>query len=134
MLHTSPLIAFVATAHPAEALRFYRDTLGLALVEDSPFALVFSAGGTTLRVQKVQQVTAASYTALGWVVEDIDATIDWLTARGVAFERFPVLVQGENGVWRSPSGAAVAWFKDPDGNILSLTQYAIASGMPGLSP
>jgi catechol 2,3-dioxygenase-like lactoylglutathione lyase family enzyme len=123
MLSTLPLIAFVATAKPEEALRFYRDTLGLPLAEDSPFALVFSAGGTMLRVQKVPQVTPAQYTALGWAVEDIGKTIAWLTTRGVAFEHFPGMQQSNTGVWRSPGGAAVAWFKDPDGNVLSLTEF-----------
>lgn len=123
MLNASTLIAFVATAKPDEAQRFYRDTLGLPLIEDGPFALVFSANGTTIRVQKVQQVSPAGYTALGWAVQDIEATIGWLTARGVRFERFPGMDQSDTGVWRSPGGAAVAWFKDPDGNVLSLTQY-----------
>jgi catechol 2,3-dioxygenase-like lactoylglutathione lyase family enzyme len=123
MLKTSHLIAFVATAKPDSALRFYRDTLGLSLVEDSPFALVFDAGGTMIRLQKVPQVMVAPYTALGWNVEDIEKTIVWLTARGVTFERFPGMVQSDTCVWRSPSGAAIAWFRDPDRNILSLTQY-----------
>jgi len=123
MLHNSPLIAFVATSNSEEALRFYRGTLGLTLVEDSPFALVFSAGETTIRVQKVPQVASAQFTALGWAVQDIEKTIAWLTARGLAFERFPGMEQSDTGVWQSPSGASIAWFRDPDGNILSLTQH-----------
>ena len=123
MLASQPVIAFVATAAPAEALRFYRDVLGLALVEDSPFALVLEAGGTMVRVQKVERLAPQPFTALGWRVDDIAATIGELVARGVRFERFGFFEQDELGVWTTPDGAKVAWFKDPDGNTLSLTQW-----------
>ena len=119
----SKIIAFVATQNPADALRFYRDTLGLSLVNDDPFAMVFDVKGTMLRVQKVKEVAAAQYTTLGWDVPDIYARIKELTGRGVRFEQFPGLPQDEQGVWAAPSGAKIAWFKDPDGNILSLTQF-----------
>lgn len=119
----SKLIAFIATQNPAGALKFYRDALGLALVGDDPFAIVFDVNGTMLRVQKVKKVEPVQYTALGWDVSDIYARINELTARGVRFERFPGLPQDEQGVWAAPSGAKIAWFKDPDGNILSLTQF-----------
>jgi catechol 2,3-dioxygenase-like lactoylglutathione lyase family enzyme len=120
----SKIIAFVATQNPANALTFYRDTLSLPLVSDDPFAIVFNDNGTMLRVQKVHQLQPAQYTALGWGVPDIYARIRELTARGVRFERFPGLPQDEDGVWSAPSGAKIAWFKDPDGNTLSLTQFA----------
>jgi catechol 2,3-dioxygenase-like lactoylglutathione lyase family enzyme len=116
------LIAFVATGDPARARAFYGDTLGLELVEETPFAVVFSVGATMLRVTVVDAVIAAPYTVLGWAVADIAARVRELGKRGVAFERYAGLEQDELGVWRSPSGARIAWFKDPDGNTLSLTQ------------
>src|SRR5215469_1475553 len=119
----SKLIGFVATQNPARARAFYGEILGLKLVSEDPFALVFNINGTMLRVQKVQQVVPAKYTALGWEVSDILAEVNELTKRGVRFERYEGLTQDELGVWTTPSGANVAWFKDPDGNILSLSQF-----------
>ena len=116
------LIAFVATGDPARARAFYGETLGLELVEETPFAVVFRVGTTMLRVTVVDAVVAAPYTVLGWAVADIAARVRELGERGVAFERYAGLEQDELGVWRSPSGARIAWFKDPDGNTLSLTQ------------
>jgi catechol 2,3-dioxygenase-like lactoylglutathione lyase family enzyme len=124
MLGSQKPIAFVATAAPAGAVAFYRDVLGLKLVEDSPFALVFDLAGTMLRIQKVETLSPLPYTALGWHVEDIAAVTQALTQRGVRFERYPRLEQDARGIWTSPSGAKVAWFKDPDGNGLSLTQFS----------
>ena len=123
MLTDCNVMAFVATAKPDEALVFYRDTLGLRLVGDDWSALVFDAGGTTLRVQKVEAAKPPPYTTLGWRVKAIEAEVRGLTEHGVAFERFEGLVQDELGIWTVlPVGAKVAWFKDPDGNLLSLTQ------------
>ena len=117
-------MAFVATASAERARAFYADVLGLTLVEDSPYALVFDACGTMLRVQKVETLAAQPFTALGWDVLDLAATIDGLVARGVAFERYGFFEQDARGVWTTPDGSRVAWFKDPDGNTLSLTQLA----------
>jgi catechol 2,3-dioxygenase-like lactoylglutathione lyase family enzyme len=114
--------AFVATAQPEHARAFYRDTLGLKLVAEDPFALVFDGGNTILRVQKVQSFTPQPFTVLGWNVSDIAKEVDALTAKGVVFERYSFLRQDARGVWTSPDGASVAWFKDPDGNTLSLAQ------------
>jgi catechol 2,3-dioxygenase-like lactoylglutathione lyase family enzyme len=119
----SEIMAFVATAQPDAAKAFYRDRLGFTLVEDSRFALVFVSGVTTLRVQKVGEVRAAAYTALGWRVPDIAASVAALEARGVVFERVPGF-SDTTGIWTAPNGDKVAWFQDPDGNILSLTQFA----------
>ena len=123
-------VCFVATAKPAAAKKFYRDKLELKLVEDGPFAIVFEASGTMLRVQKVQTVAAAPYTALGWEVNDIRAAVKHLRKKGVRFEFYGGMPQDDVGVWNSPSGAMVAWFKDPDGNILSLTQFRAAAKRP----
>jgi catechol 2,3-dioxygenase-like lactoylglutathione lyase family enzyme len=126
MLNTASLVGFVATANPAAARHFYESVLGLALTEDSPFALVFNANGTTLRVQKVQRVSPAAYTVLGWAVDDIRSTLRALASRGVVFQRYEGLPQDELGIWQAPSGALVAWFRDPDGNTLSVSDASEA--------
>jgi catechol 2,3-dioxygenase-like lactoylglutathione lyase family enzyme len=122
MLNTASLIAFIATTDPARARAFYETILGLPLVGDEPSALVFDSNGTMLRVQKVQSVLPAPYTSLGWTVQDISSEIRALTGRGVTFEKFPGLSQDDQGICTFPDGTQVAWFKDPDGNLLSLTQ------------
>jgi len=116
-------IAFITTADPKRSRVFYQEVLGLHFVADEPYALVFRAGGIMLRVAKAQEVVVAPYTVLGWDVPDIQAAVDDLTARGVAFERFPGMDQDKSGIWTSPSGARICWFKDPDGHMLSLTQF-----------
>jgi catechol 2,3-dioxygenase-like lactoylglutathione lyase family enzyme len=126
MLSTEKLIGFAATANPPEAKKFYETTLGLKLIEDSPYALVFVAGATTIRVQKVQTVVVSGYTALGWQVNNIAKAVQELSARGVKFQKYEGLPQDETGVWRTPDGSAVAWFKDPDGNTLSITEFKAA--------
>ena len=126
MLATSRVIAFVPTRDPARARRFYETTLGLTFVSDDQFALVFEANETTIRIANVSSVAGfapAPFTILGWHVNDIEATVGDLARRGVAFERFPGMDQDALGIWRSPSGARVAWFRDPDGNVLSVTQH-----------
>ena len=122
MLNAADLIGFVGTARADAACVFYRDSLGLRLVADEPFALVFDAHGTMLRVTKVDAVSPAPYTVLGWRVPDIRATVEALAGRGVTFERYPGMPQDELGIWTSPSGAKIAWFRDPDDNVLSLTE------------
>ncbi len=116
-------MAFVATRDPAAARFFYGEILGLRLVADEEFALVFDANGTELRVQKVPEPAPLSYTVLGWKVVDIGETVRRLAAKGVRFESYEWLPQDESGVWTAPDGTRVAWFKDPDGNLLSLTQF-----------
>ena len=123
MLGKSKVVAFVATSKPDDAKRFYEQTLGLRLVTDDAFAIVFDANGVMLRVQKVKEHIPPSYTSLGWDVADIDASVKELLSKGVRCERYEWLKQDESGVWTSPSGGKIAWFKDPDGNILSLTQF-----------
>jgi catechol 2,3-dioxygenase-like lactoylglutathione lyase family enzyme len=123
LLGSERLVAFAATTSPARAKRFYRDALGLRLVEETPFALVFDANGTMLRVTPVEKVVTGEYTVLGWGVRDIEATIGRLKKTGVKFNRYPGMGQDKLGVWTSPSGARVAWFTDPDGHTLSLTQH-----------
>jgi catechol 2,3-dioxygenase-like lactoylglutathione lyase family enzyme len=117
------IVAFVATAKPSEARAFYRDTLGLPLVSEDPFAIVFDAQKTTLRVSIVKQVAVGGYTVLGWEVPDATAAAVHLEQAGVTLQRYPGMDQDEHGIWTSPSGARVGWFKDPDGNTLSLTEF-----------
>jgi catechol 2,3-dioxygenase-like lactoylglutathione lyase family enzyme len=123
MLDSCDVIAFVATADPAHAREFYENFLGLRFVADEPFALVFDAHGIMLRIAKVREVTVVPFTVLGWKVPNIEAAVTELNARGVRFQRYGGMPQDEFGVWVSPSGAKIAWFKDPDGNTLSLTQF-----------
>jgi catechol 2,3-dioxygenase-like lactoylglutathione lyase family enzyme len=124
MTVTGKPILFLATAKPQETIAFYRDVLGFELIEDSIFALVFADNGHMLRIQRVPDHVPPGYTVHGWAVPDIAAQIAILAAKGVKFSLFPGLTQAENGVWATPDGHQVAWFTDPSGNILSLTQFA----------
>jgi catechol 2,3-dioxygenase-like lactoylglutathione lyase family enzyme len=123
MLNESKVVAFVATQVPEEAKAFYEKVLGLRLVADEEYAIVFDANGTMLRIQKAQEVKPHPYTSMGWEVDDIEAKVRELKSRGVTFEIFGFLPQDELGIWSPGPGAKVAWFKDPDGNLLSLSQF-----------
>jgi len=123
ILGAQQLVAFVATRDPNRAKAFYRDTLGLHLVSEDQFALVFDVAGTMLRVTSAQEIAAAEYTVLGWQVPDIVQTAENLQKAHVELKRYGGMQQDERGIWNSPSGAKVAWFKDPDGNTLSITQF-----------
>ncbi|MGA7869483.1 MAG: VOC family protein [Candidatus Binatus sp.] len=113
----------IATTEPERAKAFYSDVLGLKLVEDGWFAIVFTAGGTRLHIQKVKEFSPLPFTAMGWTVGDIAATVAELTKKGVNFERYKGMTQDDAGIWTTPDGTKVCWFKDPDGNTLSLTQF-----------
>jgi catechol 2,3-dioxygenase-like lactoylglutathione lyase family enzyme len=119
------MVGFVNTTNPDAAKAFYGEKLGFRLTGDDDFAVVFDANGTMLRVGKARSFTPAQGTVLGWQVDDIDAAVRDLTSRGVTFEQFnlPFMKQDANGVWTAPSGDRVAWFKDPDGNVLSVSQH-----------
>jgi catechol 2,3-dioxygenase-like lactoylglutathione lyase family enzyme len=106
----------------ARARSFYAGTLGLKLTDESPYACVFDANGTTLRVTAVPELIPAGYTVLGWLVDDIASAVRALVAREVEVKRFEGMEQDEQGVWTTPGGDKVVWFGDPDGNTLSLTQ------------
>ncbi len=124
MLSNKPLKAFISTTQPDKALVFYRDVLGLTLHSRDQFALEFSALNTSLRVTIVPELRPQSFTVLGWDVPDIKDMISTLTKKGVVFERYDFMKQDKLGSWTSPSGAKVAWFKDPDGNLLSISQIS----------
>jgi predicted enzyme related to lactoylglutathione lyase len=119
-----PIIAFATIMDVERAKQFYRDTLGLTLVsEEPPFALVFDAHGIMVRLVMGKEVPKNAGTVLGWQVPEIEEAASELASRGVKFERFEGLTQNALGIWDSPSGARVAWFRDPDGNILSLSEH-----------
>ena len=126
MLNTSALVAFVGVSDLEQARVFYGDALGLVLRDEAPFALVAEISGTTLRITRVDEPGRVAYTVLGWDVKDLDGTIDDLVGRGVTFTCYGGMDQDQRGVWTAPGGARVAWFTDPDGNNLSLTQGAPA--------
>ena len=116
-------ILFAATTNSNRSRKFYEEALGLKFVADEPYALVFQSGRLQLRIQKVERKPGISYTVLGWAVRNIRKTVRQLSKAGVEFMRYDGLEQDADGVWQSPGGARVAWFHDPDDNILSLTEY-----------
>ena len=116
-------ILFLATANAERSRAFYEGVLGLAFVADEPPALVFRVGPSMLRIQKLDRVQALPYTVLGWSVSDIHAQVRRLAAAGVLFQRYDGMKQDDNGIWQAPSGTLVAWFRDPDGNVLGLSQF-----------
>jgi catechol 2,3-dioxygenase-like lactoylglutathione lyase family enzyme len=117
-------ITFIITSDRGKAKAFYRDILGFALTGEDDFAAVFDLNGTMLRISEVKDHMAQQFTVLGWEVTDIAAAAKALTKKGVTFNIYDGFGQDELGIWTSPAGEAkVAWFKDPDGNVLSLTQF-----------
>ena len=123
MLANNPIIAFIPTRDGARSRTFYEGLLGLRFVSDDAFALVMDANGTMLRIVHVADFTPFPFTILGWQVEDIHASVAELTAKGLHFTRYEFLNQSPDRVWTAPGGAKVAWFLDPDGNTLSLSQH-----------
>ena len=122
VLGTARLVAFAASTDLERSRAFYGTALGLAELDANPLAVVFDAGGTQLRVTRVDQLAAAPYTVLGWLVADIGDAIRRLVSSGVTFRRFDGMEQDDLGVWTTPGGDKVAWFCDPDGNVLSVTE------------
>lgn len=118
------VVTFLLTKNPDASIAFYRDLLGLEFLRDDGFALIFNLHGTMLRISKVPDFTPAGHTVLGWEVADIAATVAQLNARGIEFVRYHYMQQDASGVCTFPTGDKVAWFKDPDENVLSLSQHA----------
>ena len=123
MLAFSKIIGFVPTKDSVKARGFYEGILQFEFVSDDMFALVMKAGETMLRIGKVQDFTPAPYTVLGWEVSNIEEVAKWLQKRGVTLEKFPFVQDKELGIWTTPNGDKVAWFRDPDGNVLSVSQH-----------
>ena len=128
-LAAATVMPFVTCSDPERAKAFYGATLGLALRSEDGFGLVFATGGVVLRVAISADVQSAPYTVLGWNVPDIGAGVAALRAAGVEMQRFPGMDQDADGIWHVPGGARVAWFRDPDGNLLSLTQPPPSEGV-----
>jgi catechol 2,3-dioxygenase-like lactoylglutathione lyase family enzyme len=124
VLASSEVVSFVPITDAARARSFYEGVLGLTVVEEGPFAVVLDVNGAIVRLTPVQQpFSPGGYTVLGWRVTDIAAEVEHLASRGVTFEHYGMPNQDERGIWRPPDGGYVAWFHDPDGNTLSLTQF-----------
>jgi len=119
----SRLIGFAVTTKPEEARKFYEEKLGFRFIKDDGFALVFHANGSLLRISKMQNFTPAQHTVLGWEIDDIENAVKDLNRRDVVFERYPGMPQDHNAICSFEGGDRVAWFKDPDGNVLSLSQH-----------
>lgn len=124
MIAQAELIAFIPTVDAERARRFYVDTLGLTFVSDDEFAITIRSGNIDIRISRIEAFNPSHHTILGWKVPSIATTVQQFASNGIAFERYPFLEQDEHGIWNAPDGAAkVAWFKDPDGNVLSISQH-----------
>lgn len=123
MPHLDKPILFLATVNAERSREFYERMLGLTFIADEPPALVFRVGDSMLRIQKVDRVQTVPYTALGWAVTDIRRTAHRLREAGVVFQHYEGMMQDDDAIWHAPSGALVAWFQDPDGHTLSLTEF-----------
>lgn len=121
-LHGS-MIGFIPTRDADLSRRFYEGVLGMRFVSDDTFAIVLDAEGTRIRLVRVGEFTPQRFTVLGWEVAAIAAAVDDLAAAGVRFENYGLPGQGEDCIWHAPGGAQVAWFLDPDGNVLSVSQH-----------
>jgi catechol 2,3-dioxygenase-like lactoylglutathione lyase family enzyme len=123
MLASMNMIGFLLTKDYDKARAFYEGNLGFEFVSLDQFALVMRAGKSVIRIVKVPTFTPLQSTVLGWEVGDIEAVVDWLMKRGVVFEKYPFVEDKERGIWNAPGGSKVAWFKDPDGNVLSVSEH-----------
>src|ERR1700748_2746443 len=123
MISEGEVMGFVPTVDAARARNFYEGVVRLDCVSDDPFALVVRSKGTYIRVVKLKEFTPAPYTILGWRVKDIESEVRGLAGNGVVFNRYPSLAQSDLGVWTAPGGSKIAWFLDPDGNALSISQH-----------
>jgi catechol 2,3-dioxygenase-like lactoylglutathione lyase family enzyme len=123
MLGKANIVACVPITDSARARAFYEGVLGLHFVKDDGFALVLEANGIMVRAAKMKEVTPAQFTVLGWQVAEIESVVRALGEKGMHFEIFGFFKQDELGIWTAPTGDKVAWFKDPDGNILSVSEH-----------
>lgn len=124
LLGSAKIIGFLITKDYEKARAFFEGILGLRFVSHDEYALVFRAGENIVRIVKVPSFTPVTSTALGWEVRNIEAVVASLKERGVSFENYPFIQDRELGIWTTPNGDKVAWFKDPDGNVLSVSEHA----------
>jgi catechol 2,3-dioxygenase-like lactoylglutathione lyase family enzyme len=123
MLGSMEMIGFLLTKDYEAARAFYEGKLGFAFVSLDQFALVMRTEKNMIRIVKIPTFTPLQSTVLGWEVNDVEAIVDWLTGRGVVFEKYPFVQDKERGIWTAPGGSKVAWFKDPDGNVIGVSQH-----------
>jgi|SRR5947209_9254917 len=123
MLASGKLIGFLLTKDYGQAREFYEGKLGLRFVGLDQFAMVMEIGGHQIRIVQLPNLTPLRSTVMGWEVDDIEAVADWLKRQGVVMESYPFIQDRERGIWTTPNGDKVAWFKDPDGNVLSVSQH-----------
>ncbi|RZV43669.1 MAG: VOC family protein [Acidimicrobiales bacterium] len=117
-----PVSVFLATSNEERCQEFYQNTLGLSLVDNNPYAIVFELNGVELRISKVPSFTPHPWTVLDWQVDKLATAMAALIDKGVEFERFAGMHQDDDGIWTTPDGVKIAWFKDPDGNVLSVSK------------
>ena len=123
-LADASLQTLVWSSNIARSQQFYSEVLGLPLTDNSHWALVYRVGQGCLRVSPVQSTASSEHTVFGFEVADFGQVVADLTSKGVNFERFPGFAHDEAGAWVAPDGTNVAWFRDPDGNLISLVRYA----------
>jgi catechol 2,3-dioxygenase-like lactoylglutathione lyase family enzyme len=123
MLGSKDIVAFIPTRDAHKAKEFYQQTLGLLFISEDEFAVVFDAHGIMLRVTPAPEFKPHPFTVLGWQVLGIEKVVSALQEKGVVFEKYGFMKQDDLGIWSAPGGAKVAWFKDPDGNLLSVSQH-----------
>jgi len=123
MLASGRMAGFVLTRDYERARNFYEGQLGFEFVSQDQFALVVQAGANRIRIVKSSDMTPLRSTVLGWEVPEIEPVVDWLQQRGVAFEKYPFVQDKHRGIWTAPNGDKVAWFKEPDGNVLGVSQH-----------
>ena len=123
MLDSARMVGFIPTEDYDRAREFYESKLGFQFVTLDQYALVMSTGKKMIRIAKLKGLTPAQYTVLGWEVENIEAIVTWLMGRGVVFAEYPFIQDRELRIWTTPNGDRIAWFKDPDGNVLSVSQH-----------
>jgi catechol 2,3-dioxygenase-like lactoylglutathione lyase family enzyme len=121
MLSFNRFKAFVSTTNPDKSREFYKDKLGLKLLSEDNFGMEFEASGAHLRISVVERLIPQPFTVLGWDTDDIISTVFMMKEKGIVFERYTFIEQDDSGIWTSPGGTRVAWFRDPDGNILSIS-------------
>jgi catechol 2,3-dioxygenase-like lactoylglutathione lyase family enzyme len=124
MLPSAKLVCFVQVTDRKKGREFYVDVLGLRFISEDQFALVVDSNGNRIRIGEMAELQPAQFTVLGWEVPDIEEAVASLTSRGVEFQQYGFSGQDERGIWTTPGGDKVAWFKDPSGNVLSLSQHA----------
>jgi catechol 2,3-dioxygenase-like lactoylglutathione lyase family enzyme len=123
MLASAKIVGFLVTKDYDQARAFFESKLGFQFVSVDQYALVMRAGGTSIRISRNPNFSPAQGTVLGWEVQNIEAVVTWLKDRGVTFEKYPFVQDRDLGIWTTPAGDKVAWFKDPDGNVLSVSQH-----------